>query len=604
MFDLDRAAALLARLPIRDRMSRKLIPFKLKWAQNEMLEAAKRQAKKGRPIRLIILKARRVGGSSFTEGIGLCHSMSKEASLGLIVAHLFKSSKGLFEVPCNLIDRALPGERSLNDLCGIWHTKHEITVPRKTGDSLMQLATAGSVSGAGGRALSFDFLHLSEAAYFPGIQPFTSLLPTVPYDPSTIIVIESTANGRVGPGSSFYDYWQKACEGRNAFEPIFVPWWRDPTYIMPEDGAADAPADDYEEWLMKEFKCTKQQIAWWRSTLETECKGVLQIMQQEYPASAEEAFVSTGDPSFEAAELEYCRKLVCDPLTVGDIRCKPGELPIYLEHGTGDWCIWKLPVPGHHYFMGSDCARGLQLEEGEVEPSAEGDFAACGIWDSDTNELVARYAKRDNPEVLAAKLYAAGLYYNKAMISIELTGNLGLWAQKVLRDAPYNYPNIYRWRGSKDDRTNEQNKIYKRNVLGWETTTHSREVMFDSFRAAIRLGGLRIYDRALLTQMENAQRKEGFRWEVVRGHDDILISVLIGWIAREQWGEPWMPGVIAASGNGGGVPDVEGEQPRQHVGYKDGPPLIDGVAMQLGDHIRKIRAITAAAQQYDPLAGI
>jgi hypothetical protein len=582
-------------------MSRKLIPFQLKWAQLAMLEALKQQQRKGLPLRLIILKARRVGGSSFTEGLGLLQAIAEEATLGLIVAHLFKSSKGLFEVPTNLIDRALPKRESLQKLLGIAHTKHEIIVPRKNGDSTIQLATAGSVSGAGGRALSFTFLHLSEAAYFPGIQPFTSLLPTVPYDPNTIIVIESTANGRVGPGSSFYDYWQKACEGRNDFTPVFVPWWRDPTYLRPAE-SGQPPYDDYEEWLVKEFKCTPEQIAWWRATLETECKGVLQIMQQEYPASAEEAFVATGDPSFEAEELQYIRNMVCDPLAVGDIRCKPGELPVFNDMGTGDWCIWKFPVANHRYYIGADAARGLQLEEGDIEPISEGDFASVSVWDATTNEMVARYAKRDNPELLAHKLYGVGTFYNKAMISIELTGNLGVWAQKVLRDPPYSYTNLYRWRGSRDDRIGDSNRIYKRLVIGWETTMRTREMMFDAYRAAIRQGVLKVYDRSLLTQMENAQRKEGFRWEVVRGHDDILISALVGWIAREQWGPSWQTGVTSA---GGTAPEnVEGGSPSRSLGYQEGPAIIDGAAYTLANHYHKMKHLIAHGKQPNPLDGI
>ena len=611
MLDFYRAESMLAKLPIRDRMTRRLLPFRFKWAQHEMNEAAKRQSAKGLPIRIIILKARRVGGSSWTDGIGLLHSISEEAALSLIVAHLFKSSAGLFEVPCNLIDRSLRGSHSLAAMLGIYHTKHEITIPRGSGNSLMSLATAGSVSGAGGRALSFTFLHLSEAAYFPGVQPFTSLLPTVAKDPNTIIVIESTANGHAGPGAAFFDYWQKANEGRNDFTPVFVPFWRDPTYIAPADGGKP-PYDEYEEWLVKEFHCTEQQIAWWRSTLETECKGTLQIMQQEYPASPEEAFVATGDPSFETNELEYVRKMVCDPLAVGDITAPVDAVtkvvshtPIFTERGTGDWAIWRFPISGHKYFIGADAARGLQMEEGEAEPSAEGDFASASVWDANTNELVARYAKRDNPEVLARKLHAVGHFYNKAMISIELTGNLGLWAQKVLRDPPYSYSVLYRWRGSKDDRIPDVNRIHKRNVIGWETNGNTRGMIFDAYRAAIRQGVVKVYDRALLTQMENAQQKEGFRWEVVRGHDDILMAVLVGWIAREQWGPSW---ATLHQQAGGMVPSDNESNPERTSAYQTGPAIIDGTPFMLAEHYHKMKKLIAQIERNgqvpDPLVGI
>ena len=601
MLRMDRAEAMLARLPIRDRYSRRIIPFRLKWAQHQMMELAKKQQREGRPIRIIILKARRVGGSSWTEGIGTLHSIESESALGLIVAHQFKSSKGLFEVPINLIDRSLPGRQPLAKLCGITHTKHEIIIPHKTNDTTISLATAGSVSGAGGRGLSFTFLHLSEAAYFPGVQPFTSLLPTVPYDPNTIVVIESTANGRVGPGASFYDYWQKACEGRNDYAPVFVPWHKDPSYIRHSD-TGGPPYDEYEEWLVKEFGCTEQQIAWWRSTLETECKGVLSTMQQEYPASAEEAFVITGDPTFQVGELEYVRSTLTEPLEVGDILCSDPRGAAHFErYGTGDWCIWKHPVPGHKYFMGYDSARGLQIEEGEVEPVAEGDFAAQVIWDADTNEMVARYAKRDNPEVAARKANAAGRYYNKAMIAVEITGGYGAWAQRVLREPPYSYPNLYRWKGGRDDKVGESNKLYRKPALGWDTTGNSRQLLVDAFRSAIRQKVTTIYDSVLLIQMENAQNKEGFRWEVVRGHDDIFMAAMIGWIAREQWGRPW--GAITAQA-GGVAPQNPEEHTDKSISYQEGPMIVDGAALTISNHFHKIMGMIRKSNRPNPLIGI
>lgn len=599
MLDLNRAAYMLSRLPIRDRLTRRLVPFNLRYSQRTITEAMLRQQARRRPIRVIILKARRVGGSSLTEGYGLLHGIAEEAALGLIVAHLFKSSKGLFEVPTNLIDCALPGRLPLADLLGITHTKQEITIPKHGGSSHISLATAGSVAGAGGRALSFTFLHLSEAAYFPGIQPFTSLLPTVPYDPSTFIVIESTANGRVGPGAAFYDYWQNAVSGNNDYEPIFLPWHKDPTYIRPEEDAADAPIDDYEEWLMREFHCTKGQIAWWRATLEAECKGTLAIMQQEYPASPEEAFTATGDPAFERDELEYTRSVVREPELVGDFKCSPGTYtnPFFEQYGAGDWAIYCMPVPGHKYFCGGDAARGMQIAEGDFEPSPEGDFASGVMWDGTTGELAAVMAKRVNPERLADMLNAAGRFYNNAMVNIELTGNLGVWAQKVIRD-DLHYPNLYKWRGGRDDRVNDMNKYFKRNVLGWETTQRSREMMMDAFRAALRSTRCRPYSRALLGQMEVATRKEGFRWEIVRGHDDILMAAMIGWIAREQWGPPINTNASALAKVGSTLPPPEANLP--------GIRTVDDSALTLSKHYHKVMQYNRqkAAGVNNPLEGI
>jgi len=89
-----------------------------------------------------------------------------------------------------------------------------IIVPHPDGDSILDISTAGSV--IGGRGLTLSFVHLSEAAFFPGEDSFLSLLPAVSDGDDTFVAIESTANGRVGPGKAFYDFWNSAVAGKAA----------------------------------------------------------------------------------------------------------------------------------------------------------------------------------------------------------------------------------------------------------------------------------------------------------------------------------------------------------------------------------------------------
>jgi hypothetical protein len=47
-------------------------------------------------------------------------------------------------------------------------------------------------------------------------------------------------------------------------------------------------------------------------------------------------------------------------------------------------------------------------------------------------------------------------------------------------------------------------------------------------------GGLMVYDRALMTQIDLCTLKE-WRWEVERDHDDILVAWAIACLTREQY---------------------------------------------------------------------
>jgi hypothetical protein len=539
MLDLETVPSFLAKLPIRDRFSRRLVPFKLNYNQTAVHSKLVELQQKRQLLRLIVVKARRVGISSYADALGLCQTLSRDGAKGLIVAHQFKSSKGLFEVPLNLVNRHLPHCQSLAAMLNMPpHTQHLITVPHADGESQLEISTAGSVEG--GRGLGMSFLHMSEAAYYPSLESFSSLLPMVPRDLNSIIIIESTAQGRVGPGEHFYDYWSNAVEGRSEYVPVFLPWMDDPLCTADPRRAEDAPIDDEERELITRFNCTKGQLAWRRLTIETECKGLVSLFHQEYPSTAEEAFVSTGDPVFEDHELKYCDTTIQKPMMVGTIRRDvdgmrfiPGEFEHDVTREYIKLHVWELPQEKNWYYIGADAARGLRAPGEAVDADELGDFASVVVWNGSTGNQTARVCARINPETLADWLDRLGRAYNTAMVSIELTGNLGLWAQTVLRDR-YHYGNLYRWR-NKDDKVRPAKAPV---ALGWETTMRTRPMMMDAFRSAIRERRVFVRDEALVRQMDACERSDDFRWQVKRGHDDILISALVGWICCEQWAPP------------------------------------------------------------------
>lgn len=585
MLNLYQVERFLERLPIRDRDSGRIVNFRLN--PNQKLLMHRMQAElyaKGKPLWVILLKSRRVGGSALADALLTCHGLSKEMAEALIVAHQYKSSTALFQIPKMLVG-GLPFSIQTPN-------QHKIVFPHPRGPSTLSLATAGSTQG--GRGLTLSALHLSEAAFFGGPESFTSLIPAVSYDPSTILIIESTANGRVGPGEQFYQYWQAAQEGRNEFLPVFLGWLDDPGAFRPATEAKDAPVDAEERDLIKLIKARRdhspedimRRVAWRRWALETRCQGYIELFHQEFPVTPEEAFVSTGEPAFEKSEMLFAKASVKKPsirgrfrrdltaLGIGSSGGQNGKGFVFDESSDGEWLLWDKPVAGQTYFIGADAARGEEIGE-SGQTRATGDFAAIVIWNGSTGQQVARYAERTAPERLAGELDMAGRYFNRAMISIELTGNLGLWCQTVLRDR-YQYPNLYRWKG-KDDRVGAAGHA-KRAAIGWETTMRTREIAFSAFRAALREERVFPRDQALVTQMDLASRQEGFRWDVIRGHDDILMAAMIGWVAREQYAP-----VQSLSSS---KPDyLEGDSPE--VRYQNGD-----VAGALRRHFDKIVAYT------------
>lgn len=582
MLNLIQVEKFLERLPIRDRDSGKQVNFRLNPNQKIVMQRLQKHTAQKKPLWFILLKSRRVGMSALSDALLTCHCLSKPNAEALIVAHQYKSSTALFKIPQMLIGGLpFPIERP---------NQHKIVFPHDKGHASLALATAGSTQG--GRGLTLSALHLSEAAFFPGIESFTSLIPAVSYSTDTICIIESTANGRIGPGEAFYQYWQAATEERNEFLPIFLSWLDDPGAFRPSEFAKDAPADNEEKDLIKIIKARGdhshdqmlQRVAWRRWTLETKCQGYAELFHQEYPITEEEAFISTGEPAFDKMEISFARASLKKADAIGEF-VRHGRDDIKLEPSSdGQWHVWEYPQSGMHYYIGADAARGEeQGESGQMR--ATGDFASMVVWNGDTGNQAARYAAKINPERLADECDKVGRFYNRGMVNIELTGNLGLWAQTLLRDR-YAYPNLYRWKG-RDDRIG---KSGTRSAIGWETTQRTREIAFNAFRAALREERVFVRDKGLLTQMDAASRKEGFRWDVVRGHDDILMAALVGWIAREQWAPPRALGSTK--------PDYTEDDAPMRIKY------VDDLQFALMRHYDKIMAVTKVGKRPNTLEGI
>lgn len=504
-------------------------PFEFNPNQSYRWRKIEEQWRRERKIRIIDLKSRRVGVSAQTDAMMWCFALAFPNMNTKIVAHLAGSAEELFRVPSDL-SRAFPGF-PMEDV-----QQKRLRFAHPEGDSLMSMATAGTPSAGRGGTLSA--LHLSEAAFYPSDESFTAMISSTSKGEGSIIVIESTANGREGPGEAFSEYWDNAVAGRNGYIPIFLGWLNDPQCRRPEEEAEDAPKDDLEKELMgPPFNATREQIAWMRRTKADDCRDQEVKWLQDYPHTPEVAFQVSGFPAFPRDELAYAEGTIKEPICRGRfIRVNGGPNFRFVEDDNGPVYVWKKPFTekmrpdGLHYYIGADAALGTD----------EGDFCAYVCLCGETGELACRFAERIAPEVLADQLDMCGRWYNTAMVNPELTGNLGRWALVKLRDN-FRYPNIYKWKG-RDDRKRGKGGS---NALGFEMNQATRRLIVDAARSGIRMGlklmpgALQVNDRALMSQISLMTVKE-WRWDVVRGHDDIAVAWMIACLTREQYPPPKM----------------------------------------------------------------
>lgn len=191
-------------------------------------------------------------------------------------------------------------------------------------DSGYKVGTAGT-KGVG-RSQTIQLFHGSEVGFWPHADTHAAgVLQAVPEEPGTEIVLESTANGL---GNFFHQQWQMAEAGLSDFMAIFIPWFWQDEYRRPvEPGFRLEPEEqDYAD----AYGLDLEQMAWRRARIQQ--LGAEWMFKQEYPATAAEAFQTSGEDTFispalalmarKAGEVDGYGPRVggCDPARFGDVR--------------------------------------------------------------------------------------------------------------------------------------------------------------------------------------------------------------------------------------------------------------------------------------------
>ena len=448
----------------------------------------KRDFPRPAPIRLIILKARQMGVSTLVEAITFATSMVRPHSRSLIVSHDLDSSRHLLDMTRRYWETSWIAERGIytpKNLSGNLLSWHEP-------DTAIRVTTAKNL--AGGRSHTIHNLHASEVAFWEHAgELMDGLNQAIPRAPLTFQFLESTANGF---GNYFKQTWDAAVAGDNSYLPIFEPWWRHGMYTADHIGIghlADRPLtnlSDEEKRLARAFariglddRDVRSKLLWRREILNTECKGDIDIFHQEYPATPEEAFVSTGRNVFNPKHL----MAAYEPMDGerGQLFEKSGRVE-FVPDRDGDLTIFRHPRPSGWYMVGADAAK-----------QAKGDFAAAEVQDRITWEQVAEFRADIDPNTFADQIMLLGRYYNDAMLIPETNMSGHSVVAEIVRSR---YPNVYvhqsdhkvrgQMAGEYGFNTNERTKP--------EAVGHVKRALLEKFNGA---HGMTIHSRVLYKEM-------------------------------------------------------------------------------------------------------
>ncbi len=448
------------RLPIRTPDLR-LIPLRFNYAQQKLWDIIAPDLDAGNPVRVIILKPRRTGMSTFCEALLTALCVLHQHLQCMVIAHEAAATKRIWEMS----ERFLTG----SPLKAIGRSKGNII---SFGTSKLELATAGSPNAARGTDLTA--CHLSEVAAWKNPEAMLATLQCLPrtFGHFSIALIESTARGMTGDGALFYEEWLRAEAGESGFIPFFFGWADFPDYTDPP---YDEPLDDLdedEEVLLKDRHLTWGQLRWRRRILQTDCKGDPELFDQEYPITAQVAFIMSGLPFFRRSELLWLE----DHVEVGRLgRLEERGSSVVFVPDQGGWLrLFQKPEAGHEYVVGADSSMGLENFGTAMSHSRS---AAC-VLDMESQEQNAEYDSQTAPHVFARHLALIGRFFNQALLAPEVQASGGGGGREIivyLRDK-YDYPYLHVWRHA-DRIRREQGTLY-----GWETNARTRPRMIARLR--------------------------------------------------------------------------------------------------------------------------
>jgi hypothetical protein len=464
-----------------------LVPFKFNSFQEEFTRVIKEEEEAGRPVRIIILKCRQVGGSTW----GVSYIFHKIATSffkkAVVIAHDQDSTNNLFNMCKRFWDyldpMVRPMKRYSNEKALVFENPDEATRDASPGlRSSISVENANNMTA--GRGSTIHHLHCSEVAFWRKAGTVvTGLFQSVPYEKDTSIVIESTANGVSAEGEEFYDMCTKAMRGEGIFRFIFCKWTHNQEYeIEPPPGFT---LTDHEKELVKLHpELNERKLAWRRYKIENEMGRTLMSpedqFRQEYPLTPEEAFISSGRPVFNMekinADIERVRAL---PFRRWDLVGGPGASLV--ESSRGNFRIYKNASSDKRYAIGADVAEGLET----------GDFSTMTVLDKNF-EQVASYHGHVHPDLFGAEMIKMGVLYNEAILAPEVN-NHGLTTLTHIMNKHYKH--IY-MRQVLDERTNDYTA-----KAGWQTNFKTKILMLDEFVAAYRENLIKINDIELLQEM-------------------------------------------------------------------------------------------------------
>ena len=541
------------------------VHFRLNRPQRKLIMRFERRRLQGKPIRLILLKARQWGGSTATQiymaWLQLVHKVGLNS---LIVGHVKDAStevKDMFdklikEYPVSMLyEMGEAYNETEPKIVGVGQSGNIHRIPQR--NCKIKVGTAEKPNSA--RGGDYNLVHCTEVGLWVTTDGKTpeqivrSACSGILLKPYTMIVYESTANGT---GNFFQREYDAAKNNKSQFEALFISWFEIEQYSAPIDDInafatklwenrnnANAASDREESgkylWWLWEQGATLEAINWY--ILERSKYTDHGDMASEYPSDDVEAFVHSGARVFDKYNVEKFKKCCKAPKYVGDVYADgdEGEDALsnlrFKEDKQGLLWVWSKPdvddkeeVTDRYLVVVDIGGRGKKADWSVIVV-----FDRLNQMEGGKPVVVAQWYGHIDMDMLAWKAAQIAAFYDNALLVIEsntlethdkerqVDGDMSGYILNQIKDV---YSNLYARKQSDEEIQEGKPKKY-----GFHTNVATKPKIISTLVKVIREQLYVERDaRCLDEYLCYEKKKNGAFGAIIGKHDDLLMTRAIG----------------------------------------------------------------------------
>ena len=517
---------------------RETVPFFFNEVQSDFI---KQVENRGTRKPFFVLKGRQQGFTSLITAIQLSFAIVRKNFSGFTIADRSDNTQAIFNDKARVVYERLPDELKPSEK---FNSRNELFFDKL--NSSWRIATATEQVG---RSRTLNFVHYSEVAFY--VCNLSDLQAGIgeAITADAWQIYETTANGF----NQAKDLWDsESCHN------LFYGWWLTSEYRSTEYSYLETN----DSWLieriklLKELGLDKEQITWYCKKYDSYLDK--NKIKQEYPCSPEEAFVASGDSVFdkEALNNQIAKVSKLKPIKQGYFEYRKECLPIFDSKGVQvdvEWHIRDIVFKESRdgYITIHEEPRFKRDKEdnvlakapyaigGDTAGTGEDYFTAKVICNLDGKTAATLRKQRIDEDLYAEQLYCLGMYYNEAIIGIEI--NYSRHPTRVLQKK-YNYPNLY-VRQSVEGAADKVETDY-----GFNTTPRTKPIIISELVELMRDDPSIEVDKQTLKEMTTFVKKDNGKQEAIDGeHDDLVMALAIAHFISKQFTHQWIDV----------VPDVE-----------------------------------------------